>query len=340
MTAAREAGRRRGPAATRPVLWMIVVLVAMLTMTGCVRFTAPESPPPSATAVMPSPQGADTNVPRETTPSADSCDATVSLRPPAQMPEPGHMPAGSTMAAIQRRGRLIVGTDIGSNPFSFRDPITGDIQGFDVDIAREISDAIFGDPDRIEYRVLTSAERSEALETGDVDIVVKTMSITCDRLRSVSFSSPYYIASQRILVPRNSGIDDIDGLAGKRVCAARGSTSIGRIQAEQPKATMVTTTTWADCLVMLQQGQADAVSTDDAILAGLAAQDPWVEMIGPGLGAEYYGVGIPKGHDDMVRFVNGVLAQTRTDGRWYEIYNRWLANLGPGYGPPQAVYRD
>lgn len=88
-------------------------------------------------------------------------------------------------------------------------------------------------------------------------------------------------------------------------------TSIGRLQSIVPTAKITTTSTWADCLVMLQQGQVDAVSTDDAILAGLAEQDPWVSVIGPSLGEENYAVGIAKGHDDLVRFVNGVLEPAR-----------------------------
>lgn len=244
------------------------------------------------------------------------------------------------MAAIAGRGRLIVGLDIGSNPFSFRDPLTGDIQGFDVDVAREISRAIFDTPDRIEYRVLSSGERVAALRAHTVDVVVKTMSITCDRQRDVDFSAPYYVASQRILAVRNSHITEPRDLAGKRVCAARGVTSIGRLQSIVPTVRMVATTTWADCLVLLQQSAVTAVSTDDAILAGLAVQDPWLQVVGPSLGTEYYGVGIPQGQDDMVRFVNAVLASITANGRWQQIYNQWLSVLGPKYIAPQPIYRD
>lgn len=311
----------------------------VLALTGCVEFPAEESPPPSATAIVPVPPGATDDVAREPSPNSQTCDATASLRP-EEMPEPGEMPENTTLGDIADRGRLIVGLDIGSNLFSFRDPITGDIRGFDVEIAQEIAGAIFGDPNQIEYRVLGSNERMAALQNGSVDVVVKTMSVTCDRIREVAFSAPYYMASQRILTLRNSGIVDVAGLADKRVCAARGVTSIGRIQSLAPRATMVTTTTWADCLVMMQQGQADAVSTDDAILAGLAAQDPWLTVVGPDLSQEYYAVGIPLGQDDMVRFVNGVLRDIKASGRWQEIYDQWLSVLGPGYGPPSATYRD
>ncbi|MFT4125196.1 MAG: glutamate ABC transporter substrate-binding protein [Gordonia sp. (in: high G+C Gram-positive bacteria)] len=320
--------------------WITILAVVAVLASGCVDFPAPPAPTPTARAVMPTPPGAETDATHEPPPAADTCNATVGLRPPAIMPEPGRMPARSTMAAIVAHGRLVVGTDIGSSPFSFRDPITGDLQGFDVEIARELARAIFDDPTRVEFRVLSSEDRIAALRNGDVDAVVKTMSITCDRLRQVSFSVPYYLAAQRILVLRSSGIKNAAGLADKRVCSARGSTSIGRMQQVSPRVKMITTTTWADCLVMLQQGEVDAVTTDDAILAGLAEQDPWVHIVGPGLSAENYGVGLPQGHDDMVRFVNGVLAQLKAGGRWYQIYNRWLADLGLDSGPPPAIYRD
>ena len=323
-------------------LLTVVVLLALtgLVATGCVRFPAPESPPPTATAGQPMLPGVQVDVPVEPPPSSEACNATLTLRPPAQMPPPGQMPINSTMAGILERGRLIVGLDIGSNLFSFRDPITGDIQGFDVDIAHEIAGAIFGDDRRVEFQVLSSAQRIDALRDMTVDLVIKTMSITCDRLRDISFSAPYYVASQRILSFRNSNVTGPAQLADKRVCAARGTTSIGRIQAIQPRAKIVSTTTWADCLVLMQQGQIDAATTDDAILAGLAAQDPWLRVVGPSLGEEFYGVGIPKGQDDMIRFVNGVLERIRVTGRWQEIRDRWLSILDSGYGAPQPYYRD
>ncbi|NLG56285.1 MAG: transporter substrate-binding domain-containing protein, partial [Rhodococcus sp.] len=115
--------------------------------------------------------------------AADDCnDPTASLRPGASGPTP-------TIDAIRARGRLIVGLDTGSNLMSFRDPSTGQISGFDVDIAREVARDLFGDPDRLDFRILTSADRLRALQEGSVDIVAKTMSITCERRRSVEFSS-------------------------------------------------------------------------------------------------------------------------------------------------------
>ncbi|MGZ8178354.1 glutamate ABC transporter substrate-binding protein [Williamsia sp. SKLECPSW1] len=318
-------------------LWALILLLTAVTTTACISVPAPPEQPPTAQATTPTPPGFVTSAPRESVTPA-SCDIG-SLRP-TPLPRPGQMPRGSTMEQIFARGRLIVGLDIGSNLFSFRDPVTGDIEGFDVDIAREVARAIFGDPNRIEYRILTSDDRITALQQRDVDIVVKTLSITCDRLQDIAFSTVYYEASQRILALRNSSITSAGDLSDKRVCAARGTTSIARLQARVPSVRMSTASTWADCLVVLQQGEVDAISTDDAILAGLAEQDPYLHVVGASLGDEPYGIGMNKDSPDLVRFVNAVLDRIRADGTWYAIYNRWLSILGPVYYPPQPTYRD
>ena len=129
------------------------------------------------------------------------------------------MPPGSTMAAIAERGRLIVGVDQNTNLFGFRNPASGQLEGFDIDVAREIARAIFGDPDRIDLRVVEAGHREAALQSGEVDLVVRTYSITCDRKKLVAFSTTYFNANQKILVVKGSGIDsaaDTFGQAGMR----------------------------------------------------------------------------------------------------------------------------
>ena len=107
-----------------------------------------------------------------------------------------------------------------------------------------------------------------------------------------------------------------------------------------PRPTLIGVTSWTDCLLMLQQGQVDAISTDDVVLKGLARQDPDVDVVGESLGIEPYGVGIKKNNDDLVRFVNGALEDIRADGTWERLYDRWLTSLGPSPGPPTARYQD
>jgi polar amino acid transport system substrate-binding protein len=315
---------------------VVVALIAFaLTAAGC---SSSSTPPPSVSVAPIEALPADAE--RVTTaPAAGNadCDREASLRPGPQ-PRPGAMPPGSTMAAIADRGRLVVGVDANTYPFGFRNPSSGQLEGFDIDIAREIARSIFGDPDRIDLRVVDAGQRESALQSGQVDLVVRTYSITCDRKRNVAFSTVYYYANQRILAVKGSGIDSAAALSGKRVCAVWGTTSLSTLFALNPRPTLFGANTWTDCLVMLQQGQVDAISTDDVVLSGLAAQDPNLEVVGASIGVEPYGVGVKKENSDLVRFVNGALEEMRADGTWERLYQARLQSLGPSPGPPAARY--
>jgi polar amino acid transport system substrate-binding protein len=317
----------------------LALAFAAVILTGCAAVTTTSVP--TVPAQVPAPGGA---APAATSaaPAAQQCgDLLASLPPLSPLPGPGQLPAGSTMAKIAQRGKLVVGVDQNTLNMGFRDPFTGQLQGFDIDMARAVAQALFGDPNAIQLRALTSDQRIPALQHGEVDLVVRTMTITCDRRAQVDFSSEYYEAQQRILVKKNSGIGGPDQLAGKRVCATKGSTSLATLQALPAKPVVIAVADWTDCLVLLQQGQVDAVSTDDVILAGMAAQDRYTEVVGASLAAEPYGIAVPKGNEDMVRFVNGVLDQVRSSGSWAASYRRWLDDLlpGPAPAPPAPHYQ-
>jgi polar amino acid transport system substrate-binding protein len=250
------------------------------------------------------------------------------------------MPPGSTMAAIAARRRLIVGVDQNTELWGFLNPSTGRLEGFDIDLAREIARAIFGDPDLIDPRVVDARDRESALTSGQVDLVVRTYTATCARKKLVDFSTVYYDASQKILSVKGSGIDSAAALGGKQVCAVSGTTSVSTLLALNPKPIVVLALNWTDCLVMLQQGQVDAISTDDTVLAGLVKQDPNVAVVGPSLEDEPYAIGVKKENEDLVRFVNGALDRMRVDGTWERLYQTWLSGLGPSPGPPPPRYRD
>ncbi|MCV7230169.1 glutamate ABC transporter substrate-binding protein [Mycolicibacterium komossense] len=316
---------------------LAVLTLLGLALTGCGQPQSVGSEP-SVTITPPTPEGMEEMPPQVASPldpDADDCNRTASLRP-----FPTKAQADEAVTNIRNRGRLIVGLDIGSNLFSFRDPITGEITGFDVDIAGEVARDIFGTPSQVEYRILSSADRVTALQNNQVDIVVKTMSITCERRQLVNFSTVYLTAYQRILAPRDSSITQASDLSGKRVCVARGTTSLKRIQQITPPPIIVSVVTWADCLVALQQRQVDAVSTDDAILAGLVAQDPYLHIVGPSLNQEPYGIGINLDNTGLVRFVNATLERIRRDGTWNTLYRKWLTVLGPAPAPPSPRYVD
>ena len=314
-----------------------VILTAAAVLAGCGQASSVMETP-SVTLAPPVPAGMQevapepVHVPAE---QEDECNRTASLRPFNNQAD-----ADRAVENIRARGRLIVGLDIGSNLFSFRDPITGEITGFDVDIAGEIARDIFGTPSQVEYRILSSADRIAALQNNQVDVVVKTMTITCERKKLVNFSTVYFNANQRILAARDSTITEPSDLSGKRVCVAKGTTSLQRIQEITPPPIIVGVVAWADCLVALQQRQADAVSTDDSILAGLVSQDPYLHIVGPSLNKEPYGVGINLQNTGLVRFVNGTLERIRRDGTWNTLYRKWLTVLGPAPAPPVARYSD
>lgn len=308
----------------------VLVSLAALLLSGCataqplpaVSASLTTLPLPSGAAVVPSASGA----------AVESCDATASLRP--------SMAGGPAVDAIRRRGRLIVGADQSTNLLSFRDPVSGQLQGFDVDIAREIARDLLGDPDKVEFHLLTSPERISALQNRTVDIVAKAMTITCARAEQIAFSTVYFEAHQRLLVARDSPVRGPADLAGKRVCSQVDTTSLATVARVAPTATLLAVQNWDDCLVALQQGQADAASTDDSILAGMAVQDPNLQIVGPSLEAEPYGIGVNKYQEDLVRAVNASLERMRQDGTWLALYRKWLSVLGPVSGPPAPKYRD
>ncbi|WP_299557082.1 glutamate ABC transporter substrate-binding protein [uncultured Mycolicibacterium sp.] len=316
----------------------VAALAVAVLPAGCAGDSAPIVVPPSVTLAPPTPAGMvelPPEPPRVPSPDEQDCDPYASLRPFTNRAD-----AEAAVANIKARGRLIVGLDIGSNLFSFRDPITGEVTGFDVDIAGEIARDIFGTPSQVEYRILPSSERIAALQNNQVDVVVKTMTITCERKKLVNFSTVYLTANQRILVPRDSSIARASDLSGRRVCVVQGTTSLNRVREISPPPIIVATVTWADCLVAMQQDQVDAVSTDDTILAGLMAQDPYLRIVGPAMNTEPYGIGINLHNTGLVRFVNGTLERIRNDGTWYTLYRKWLTVLGPAPAPPVARYVD
>jgi polar amino acid transport system substrate-binding protein len=322
--------RRRSLAA----LALCAALVAGCSSSGDETMFAPATtqPPPTTatTAAPPVPQECDN-------------DGTQleSYAPEGALPAPGRMPDGSHMRTIQDRGRLVVGVSADTLLFGARNPISGQIEGFDIDMLKQVAKAIFGDENAIEYRVITYAQRLPSLENGDVDIVAHTMTINCVRWQRIAFSTQYFDAGQRVLVRSDSQAEEVEQLGGSSICAADGSTNIDNIRAVEasPPIETVGVTDLTDCLVLFQQGRVDAVTGDDTVMAGFAAQDPYAKVIGRNFTAEPYGLGISLEHPEFVRFVNGVLERMRADGTWTGIYDRWLGDVFEQIpSPPPAAY--
>ena len=279
-------------------------------------------------------------------------DATRSYEPQGPLPSPTELPAGSTMAAIKARGKLIVGVSGDTLLFGARNTLTNQIEGFDIDMLKEVAKAIFGEDgeSHITYKVITYADRLPNLEAGPdnggVDIVAHTMTINCNRWLRIAFSSEYFDAGQRVLVKLGSGFKSIEDLnaAKATVCAPEGSTNIDLLRKNESgkygDLVILAKPDVTDCLVAMQQGQADGATGDDTVLAGLKAQDPNTEVVGDKFTSEPYGLGMAKDKIDFVRFVNAVIEEMRTDGRWKAIYSKWLVGVlsDTVIDPPPAVY--
>ncbi|MER7487719.1 glutamate ABC transporter substrate-binding protein [Streptomyces sp. NPDC126497] len=266
---------------------------------------------------------------------------------------------GPTIEAIKNREgekrKLVVGVDQNSYRWGYRDPNGGGggaLEGFDIDLVHRIAEDILGDRDAVQFKAIPTDQRIPAIRAGRVDMVVRTMTINCDRLEDVAFSAPYFRTGQQVLAPRSSPVRGYDGtLAHQEVCTAAGSTAYAKLEADKeagrlPASTDIRTTVpnQLDCLVRLQLGEVDAVVTDGALAASQAAQDPTVQLKGEAFTTEYYGVAMKKDADDLVRRVNRILVDFRrdtTDG-WQDAYDEWLsATLGDdssGSRPPAPEY--
>ncbi len=289
---------------------------------------SPDGVVPSAT---PSPTATAGAAPAPATAECD--DPTTSYAPDAGLT----VAAGSTMARIKERGSLVVGVSSDTLLMGARDPIGGSIEGFDIDLLREVSRALFGTPDRLQFRVITSAQRIDVLKAGEVDLVARAFTMNCDRWTQIAFSAEYLHAGQKVLVTRDSEATGMADLDGKRVCAPAGTTTLERLT-QYTGVEAVPADTHTGCLVLFQQGKVDAITGDDTILAGFAAQDPYAKVVGDAISDEPYGIGVNAQQVDLVRYVNAVLDQAKDDGTWATLYAKWLGALGPAPTPPVSVY--
>ncbi|MEU4350933.1 glutamate ABC transporter substrate-binding protein [Streptomyces sp. NPDC023838] len=271
---------------------------------------------------------------------ADTCKDPEASLPPSSGD-------GPSIQKIKDKGKLVAGVDQNSFRWGYRNPATGKLEGFDIELVRAIAKNILGDPDAVIYRAIPTSQRIPALEKDQVDVVVRTMTITCKRISQVAFSSAYFTVGQQVLAPKESTITGFNStLKGKRVCVAAGSTAYDALEKESYGAVYkdLTVPNQLDCLVRLQLGLADAVVTDSALAASQAAQDPTVRLKGVPLTPEYYGVATKLGNDDLVRRINQVLVDYRSGGAdspWMKAYRDWLARDLPGIsGPPEPKYRS
>ncbi|MEU2055845.1 glutamate ABC transporter substrate-binding protein [Streptomyces bungoensis] len=207
---------------------------------------------------------------------------------------------------------------------------SGSYSGFDVDVATYVAKELGYKPDQIEWVETKSADRENALARGDVKYIAATYSITDERKQKVDFAGPYLLAHQDLLVKKDSTIAKGTDLNGKKLCSVTGSTSAQNVhQTIAPKSNLKEYSSYSECIAALQSGAVDAVTTDDSILAGFAAQDKYkgqFKLAGLKLSNENYGIGVKKGDKATLDKINKALEKMVGDGSWQKAVAK---NFGP-----------
>lgn len=231
----------------------------------------------------------------------------------------------SKLDAVKKADKIVWGVKNDTKLFGLKNPGTGEVEGFDIDIAKEITKIILGDETKLELKEVTSKTRIPMLNNGDIDAIIATMTVTEDRKKEVDFSDIYFEAGQSLLVKKGSAITNIDDLTkDSKVIAVKGSTSAINIREKAPDAQVLEFENYAEAFTALKAGQGDTLTTDNSILFGMASEDTNFELVGGIFTDEPYGIAMKKGSSDFVDAVNAALAELKENGKYDEIYSKWI----------------
>jgi glutamate transport system substrate-binding protein len=253
--------------------------------------------------------------------------------------------AGSTMDRLAKAKKIVVGVKYDQPGIGNKNPSTGKVEGFDIEIAKIIAGRLgldYNNSSQVEFKETISANRQPFIQNGTVDIVAASYSITDERKKVVSFAGPYYLTGQDLLIRKDSAgeITGPDKLAGKKVCSVKDSTPLGNIQKNYPQAQAIPFGTYTECVQQLVNKQVDVVTTDGAILLGYAARQPdLLQVVGKPFSTEKYGIGLKKDDTDFRNFVNDALQKAYDNGDWTKAYNATLGKSGSAAPSPPPLER-
>jgi len=206
----------------------------------------------------------------------------------------------------------------------------GSFSGFDVDVATYVAKELGYNEDQIEFIETKTPDRENALKRGDVKFIAATYSINDERKKQVDFAGPYLLAHQDLLVKTDSDITEATDLNGKNLCSVQGSTSAQNVKDDfAPQANLKENTGYSECIAALQSGAVDALTTDDSILAGFAAQEQYkgqFKLVGLNLSNENYGIGVKKGDTETLNKINAALEKMVSSKAWQKAVDD---NFGP-----------
>ncbi len=277
----------------------------------------------------------------KTTVAPTTAPATTAAAAPAPAPAPA--PGGATIEALKKAGKIRIGIKQNVPLIGLKNPITNAYSGYDVEIAKIIAKSVFGDDkNRIEWvDASVSANRIPFVTDNKADIVIATFSITDSRKKDIDMAGPYFIAGQDIMAYKVelASIKSVDDLNGRKVCAQSASTSLTTLKAKAPKASFIELPGVAECVEALKDGRVDAVSTDDALLAGFAEKFPAFGLMGKPFTLEKYGIGLKKGDTAFRNFLNDAIEASYKDGSWKKAVESTLGTGGLVTPQPPAVDR-
>lgn len=243
-------------------------------------------------------------------------------------------PAQSTMAKIQSRGELIVGTKTNVPLFGQQNPMTGKMEGLDAEMGRLIGQALFGAPGHVKFVSTPSEVRETSIEQGKVDVVIATYTITPERQKVVSFAGPYYNSRLAILVRKtdNSFGEKLSGwsdLNGHSVCSPTNGTDYLAVQKYAAKAKLIGFDDEDKCVTLVQQKRVEAYATEDGIIDGVMLRNPGdFKMIPNAASPEQpYGIGLKKNDVGFCHWINGELENWIKDGKWQDAYKNTIGTV-------------
>ncbi|RIV40825.1 glutamate ABC transporter substrate-binding protein [Micromonospora radicis] len=237
--------------------------------------------------------------------------------------------AGGVVGKAEGQKKLVIGVKADQPGLGLQ---TGSqYEGFDIEIGKIIAKGLGVEESGIEWKTTVSANREPFIEQGTVDLVVATYTINDERKQKINFAGPYYVAGQDLLVKSDSTLTGPDQLAGKTVCSVTGSTPAKRITENYPDAKLEQFDSYSKCLPLLENGQVDAVTTDDIILAGYAAQDQYAgkfKVVGSTFSDEPYGIGLKKDDTAGCEKINEILKAAAEDGSYKAAWDATLGKSG------------
>jgi len=239
---------------------------------------------------------------------------------------PGTGAAQSALETVKKRGKMLVGVKTDFPPFGSVDA-AGKNVGFDVDLAYEFGKALFGDPAKVELVSVTSGNRIPYLQSGKIDIIIATVTVTDERRKVVEFSEPYFLSGSLLLVPKKSPIVDVKDLNGRKVAVVQGSIQDQDIAELAPKATRLKYGKVTEAVLAVKAGHADAFAQDDILILKLAKENPDMWVAGKPFYPRPYGIAVQKGDTEFINWVNTQLKRMARDGSFERIWKKHLGEF-------------